>query len=129
MASAAQLIGRTLIDEPARAMRTWPHRSRVGSVRKACRSDPQSRQRAVGEQPTPSLTARAVVAFVVGVGNALYRGAAHRARLLETTVHGHLGTKSGDLLGKTVLRILPQAIDPDKQRRARGIVQPRRLLV
>src|SRR5262245_51952178 len=36
----------------------------------------QARQRPIGEQPSPGLTARAVVALVLGVDDALHGGAA-----------------------------------------------------
>ena len=48
------------------------------------------------------LASGAVIGFVTGVDNALYRCAAVGAGLFEFSVYRHAVEKRGDLVGKTV---------------------------
>src|SRR4030095_13697627 len=60
----------------------------------------QARKRAVCEQASLVLTARAVIAFVRGVEEALPRRAAVRARLAIAPVHRHSRPERGHFLGE-----------------------------
>src|SRR5687768_2719984 len=62
----------------------------------------QPRKRAVCQDLSASLAAGAVVGFVIGVANALHRGAANRTRLPEAAMYGHLGTEGGYAFGKII---------------------------
>src|SRR5438067_8263638 len=84
----------------------------------------QTRERAIGEQATFVLTARAVIGLVVRVPNALNGRAAHRTWLTEAAVHGHLRAKGGHLFGEPVSDLRPQAFRPFDERRARGVEEP-----
>src|SRR6185503_11504730 len=57
----------------------------------------QPRQRAVGEDPSAGLAARAVVGFILRVDDALNRRAADRAGLAVAPVHRHLLAEGGHL--------------------------------
>src|SRR5258705_7539749 len=78
------------------------------SLERVDRSGPalvqQPRERAVGQDDAARLAARAVVAFVLGVNDALHRRSAHRAGLSESAVRGHFRSKGGDALGESPLR-------------------------
>ena len=60
----------------------------------------QARETSVSKNFSARLTASAVVGFVIGITNALDLLAASRTGLVEAAMHGHLGTKSSDLLGE-----------------------------
>ena len=68
----------------------------------------QPRQRSVGEDLAAGLAARAVVRFVLGVDDALYRCAADRAWLAVAPVHGHRVVERGDLFRERVARVVAQ---------------------
>ena len=55
--------------------------------------------------------------------------AAHRTRLTELPVHGHLRPKRGDLLGKSAARFGAKAVGPLDERRARRVEERRDLVV
>src|ERR1700761_4890215 len=57
----------------------------------------QTRERAIREQAPAGLAARAVVRLVVSVANALHQRPTDGARLAETAMHRHFGTKGGHL--------------------------------
>src|SRR5215510_5220840 len=80
----------------------------------------QPRQRSVGEQAAAGLAAGAVVRLILGMDDALDRGAARRTRPAEAAMHGHLRPEGRDLLREPVARLLPQAFDPFGQRGAGG---------
>src|SRR6266850_2868096 len=88
----------------------------------------KARKRSVGQDTSARLATRAIVAFVLGVDDPLDRGAAHRTRLPEASVDGHRVMKRRDLLRKRPLQLPSQLINPDDQRRARRVVQPRDLV-
>src|SRR5262245_40098434 len=72
----------------------------------------QERQRAIRQELAASLAVRTVVRLVVGVTDALDPSTARWARLVEFSMHRHLRTKCGDVLGETIARLLPQSFDP-----------------
>src|SRR5581483_1610800 len=72
--------------------------------------------------------ARAVVGLVLRVDDPLDRGAADRARLPKTAVHGHAFPERGDLLRKAVARFFAQTVRPFGERQARGVVETRDLV-
>src|SRR5262245_53841827 len=89
----------------------------------------QPRQRAVGEQAALGLAGRAVVRLVVGVDDALYRRAAHRARHAELAVDGHLGPERRHLVGEAVADLVAHALGPQVQRVDARAVEARDLVV
>src|SRR5947207_89789 len=58
----------------------------------------QSRECAVGQQPSLCLTAYTIVRLVVAISNALHGRAAYWTRLAIAAVHGHPLAKGGNLL-------------------------------
>src|SRR5262249_28599006 len=76
------------------------------------------RQRAISQQSALGLTARAVVAFVLGVTNALHRRRTDGAGRPIAAVHGHLGPERRDALGEGVARLRAQPVGPLDERRA-----------
>ena len=83
----------------------------------------KSRERAVGENATLGLAARAIVGLVVGVADALNGGAADRAGLTEAAVDGHARTERSDLLRKTIAGLGPEPLDPFDEDLTRGRVE------
>ena len=72
----------------------------------------QPGQRAVGQEFAPGLAAGTIVRLVGRVANALYFGAATRARLAELAVGRHFVAEGGDFPGKCVAAFLAKPIDP-----------------
>src|SRR5439155_24717289 len=87
------------------------------------------RERAVGEEPAARLAPRAAVLLVLGVDDALHRGAARRARLAVAPVDGHPFAERRDPLGELRTGLPPQPFAPVEQRRARGLEEARALRV
>src|SRR5439155_907551 len=82
-----------------------------------------------GEEPAARLAPRAVVRLVLGVDDALHRGAARRARLAVAPVDGHPFAERRDPLGELRTGLPPQPFAPVEQRRARGLEEARALRV
>jgi len=72
----------------------------------------QAGECAVGEQAAGGLAARAVVGFIRGLADALYLGAAHRARLAVAAVYRHAFAEGCDFLGKRAAGLGAQTGDP-----------------
>ena len=75
---------------------------------------------AVGQDFAAGLAGGAVVGFVVGIADALDRGAADGARLLEAAVDGHFGAEGGYFFGKAGFGFGVEAVDPELHDLARG---------
>src|SRR5206468_1990301 len=72
----------------------------------------EPRQCAIGEDDAAGLAARAVVAFVLGIDDALHRHAADRTWLAEAAVDGHLRPKCRDSLRECAAGLHAQTLDP-----------------
>src|SRR5436305_1127222 len=83
----------------------------------------QARKTAVGEHFAASLALRAIVGFVISVTNAQDLLTAARTWLAVFAVNRHLGAERGDFLGKFLGGFGGEAINPDLQRGARGVVE------
>ena len=79
----------------------------------------EARETAVGEYFATSLTARAIVGFVVGVADALDLLATARTRLIEFAVHSEVGTERSHALGKGPCGFVAEAIHPQRECGAR----------
>ena len=79
---------------------------------------------AVGQDLAAGLAAGAVVRLVVGVADSLNRRAADRARLVETAVDGHLGSKRRNLLGERLAGLGAKAVDPLRENLAHRQEKP-----
>ena len=86
-------------------------------------------KRAIREHAATGLAARAVVAFVLCVDDALDGGIADGTGFLETAMDGHLVTKRGDLFGEAAFQLATKMIDPYEERRSRRVVKTRDLLI
>src|SRR5215207_7700558 len=89
----------------------------------------QPRKRAVGEDLTAGLAARAVIRLVLGVHDALHRRAAYGARLAVASMDGHVFPERGDLFGKPFTGLTPQAFRPFLEHLLGGSVETGHLVV
>ena len=83
----------------------------------------QARERSVREQAPARLACRAVVALVIGVGDALHGRAASRARPPEPAVDRHAVPERRHLVGERVASLRPKPLDPATERVHRRAVQ------
>ena len=96
---AAKRVARTLTLPNALRRRCYVSSILRGQYLCSSRDSARSASSAAG------LAARAVVALVLGVHDALHRRAAHGTRLIERAVHGHLRPERGDLLREAAVRL------------------------
>ncbi len=91
----------------------------------------QPRHRAVSQHLAAGLAARAVVGLVLGIPDPLHRRAARPARLAVLAVNREVGPEGRDVARAGELRreLLPQRLNPVSQRRLRGLVERRDLVV
>jgi len=85
----------------------------------------EPRQRTIGQKLSVSLTAGTVVAFVVGVDNALNRCTADRARLSKFSMRGHFSMERRHVFGESTCGLAAQPCDPFRQDVACRLVQYR----
>src|SRR5207249_4175194 len=88
----------------------------------------EPRQGAVREELAARLAARAVVAFVLGVDDALHGGVAYGTGLAVAPVDRHAVAKGSDFLRETLAGFGAQDVRPAAKRRARRLEEPPRFL-